>query len=85
MANNRLYIRNRTTGEFCMFMKSFGEGWQIRTTAWEIERRVAELWDDASFGNCFDAATDLELVTENDPRYKEVDDLLVEVSPAVEI
>ena len=77
MANNRLFIRNRKTGEFTCFLKSFGGGWEIRNTAEQIEKDVADLLDDASFGNCFGAATDLELVTENDPRYSEVDGLLV--------
>ena len=76
MANNRLFIRNRKTGEFTGFLKSFGGGWKIRKTAVQIEKDVAELFDDASFGNCFGAATDLELVSENDPRYLVVDGLL---------
>lgn len=82
MANNRLFIRNRTTGEFCTFLKSFGNGWEIRETADVIEGRVRDLLDDASFGNCFGAATELELVAENDPRYKEVDGFLIEVDAA---
>jgi len=77
MANNRLFIRNRRTGEFTCLMKSFGGGWEIRKTAEQIEKDVSELLDDASFSNCFGAATDLELVAENDPRYSEVDGLLV--------
>jgi hypothetical protein len=80
MANNRLFIRNRKTGEYTGFLKSFGEGWEIRKTAEQIEKDVANLFDDASFGNCYGAATDLELVTENDARYKEIDGLLVENS-----
>jgi hypothetical protein len=78
MANNRLFIRNRKTGEYTGFLKSFGDGWEIRKTAEQIEHDVKELWDDGSFGNCYDAATDLELVTENDPRYKEIDGLLLD-------
>ena len=66
MANNRLFIRNRKTGEFTCFLKSFGGGWEIRKTAEQIEKDVAELLDDASFDNCVGAATDLELVAEND-------------------
>lgn len=77
MANNRLFVRNRKTGEFTGFLKSFGAGWEIRKTAEQIQKDVAELFDDASFGNCYGAATDLELVTENDPRYSVVDGLLV--------
>ena len=77
MSNNILFIRNRKTGEYAWFLKSFGEGWEIRKTAEQIEKDVAELFDDASFGNCYGAATDLELVTENDPRYSVVDGLLV--------
>ena len=77
MANNILFIRNRKTGKYTSFLKSFGEGWEIKKTAVRIEKDVAELFDDASFGNCFGAATDLELVTENDPRYSIVDGLLV--------
>jgi hypothetical protein len=77
MANNRLFIRNRKTGEYTGFLKSFGEGWEIRKTAEQIEKDVAALFDDASFGNCFGATTDLELVAENDPRYQEIDGLLV--------
>ena len=76
MANNRLFIRNRKTGECTCFLKSFGAGWEIRKTAEQIEKDVAELFDHASFGDCFNAATDLELVTENDPRYEEINDLL---------
>lgn len=78
MANNRLFIRNRKTGEFTGFLKSFGEGWEIRKTAEQIEKDVAELFDDAALGNCFDAVSDLELVAESDPRYEEVDGLLIE-------
>jgi len=77
MANNRLFIRNRKTGEYAYFLKSFGGGWEIRKTAEQIEKDIAELFDNASFGNCFGAATDLELVAETDPRYSEVDGLLV--------
>jgi hypothetical protein len=80
MANNRLFIRNKTTGEYFCFLKSFGEGWEIRSSAEELERKIAELFDNASFGNGYDAATDLELVTENDPSYKEVDGLLLDIN-----
>jgi len=80
MANNRLFIRNRKTGEYTGFLKSFGGGWEVRKTAKQIEKDVAELFDDASFGNCFGAATDLELVTENDPRYQEINGALVEIN-----
>ena len=80
MANNRLFIRNRRTGEFTCFMKSFGGGWEIRKTAEQIEKGVVALFDHASFGNCFGAATDLELVAESDPRYTEVDGCLIQDS-----
>ena len=82
MANNRLFIRNRKTGEYTGFLKSFGEGWEIRKTAQQIEEDVAELSDQAAFGNCFGAVSDLELVAESDPRYEEVDGLLIETDPA---
>ena len=80
MANNRLFIRNRITGKYTGFLKSFGEGWEIRKTAEQIKRDVKELWDEGSYGNCYNAATDLELITENDPRFKEIDGLLVETT-----
>jgi hypothetical protein len=80
MANNRLFIRNRKTGEFTSFLKSFGDGWEIRKTAEQIEIDIKELWDDGAYGNCYDAVTDLELVAENDPRYKEVNGLLLELT-----
>jgi hypothetical protein len=83
MANNRLFIRNRKTGKFTGFLKSFGDGWEIRKTAEQIEADVKELWDDGSCGNCYGAATDLELVTENDPRYKEIDGLLLDSEQTV--
>jgi hypothetical protein len=83
MANNRLFIRNRKTGEFTSFLKSFGDGWEIRKTAEQIEADVKELWDDGSYGNCYGAATDLELVTENDRRYKEIDGLLLDSEQTV--
>jgi hypothetical protein len=83
MANNRLFIRNRKTGEYTCLLKSFGDRWEIRKTAEEIESDVRDLWDDSSYGNCYEAATDLELVTENDPRYKEVDGLLLEIEQTV--
>jgi hypothetical protein len=75
MANNRLFIRNRKTGEFTGFLKSFGNGWEIRKTAEQIEADVKELFDDGAYGA---ATTYLELVTENDPRYKEIDGLLID-------
>lgn len=77
MANNRLFIRNRKTNEFTCLAKSFGDGWEIRKTAEEIECVLRELYDDGSYGNCYNAATDLELVSENDQRYKEVNGLLM--------
>jgi hypothetical protein len=83
MANNRLFIRNRKTGKFTSLLKSFGDGWEMRKTAEQIEADVKELWDDGSYGNCYYDATDLELVTENDSRYKEVDGLLLEIEQTV--
>ena len=77
MANNRLFIRNRRTSEFTCLAKSFGNGWEIRKTADEIEQALRELDDDGSYGNCFAAVTDLELVSEADQRYEEINGLLM--------
>ena len=77
MANNRLFIRNRRTSEFTCLAKSFGDGWELRKTAEEIEQVLRELYDHGSYGNCFGAVTDLELVSEADHRYKEVSGLLL--------
>lgn len=38
MANNRLYIVDRTTGDAFLLAKSFGVGWQV----WGGERAVGE-------------------------------------------
>ena len=81
MANNRLFIRNRRTSEFTCLAKSFGDGWEIRKTAEEIEQVLRELYDLGSFGNCFNAVTELELVSENDQRYKEINGLLMPTWP----
>ena len=81
MANNRLFIRSRTTSEFTCLAKSFGDGWEIRKTAEEIEQVLRELYDHGSYGNCFGAVTDLELVSENDQRYKEINGLLMPTWP----
>jgi hypothetical protein len=77
MTNNRLFIRNRKTQKYTSFLKSFGEGWEIRKTAKQLEHDIRELWDDGSYGNCYNPGSDLELVTENDPRYREIGGLLL--------
>ena len=76
MANNRLYLRNRKTGDFFTIAKSFGNGWKIVVTFLDLQRWIDSLSDDASFGDGLDVATDLELVAESDPRCEIVDDLL---------
>ena len=81
MANNRLFIRSRATSEFTCLAKSFGDGWEIRKTAEEIEQVLRKLYDLSSFGNCFNAVTELELVSENDQRYKEINGLLMPTWP----
>ena len=81
MANNRLFIRSRASSKFTCLAKSFGDGWEIRKTAEEIEQVLRELYDLSSFGNCFNAATELELVSENDQRYKEINGLLMPTWP----
>ena len=81
MANNRLFIRSRASSEFTCLAKSYGDGWEIRKTAEEIEQVLRELYDLGSFGNCFNAVTELELVSENDQRYKEINGLLMPTWP----
>ena len=81
MANNRLFIRSRASSQFTCLAKSYGDGWEIRKTAEEIEQVLRELYDLGSFGNCFNAVTELELVSENDQRYKEINGLLMPTWP----
>ncbi len=81
MANNRLFIRSRASSQFTCLAKSYGDGWEIRKTAEEIEQVLRELYDLGSFGNCFNAVTELQLVSENDQRYKEINGLLMPTWP----
>jgi len=68
MANNRLYIVDTETGQQLMVAKSFGEGWNWRLDADQINNWLEETQRDcaASFGNPSSAKTQLKLVTENE-------------------
>lgn len=69
MANNRLYLRDKRTGDLFLLAKSFGNGWAL----WNLEeperldrlQRWLEDHDgDASYHNCYGKPTALELLTE---------------------
>lgn len=72
MANNRLYLYDRESNEAFMLAKSSGEGWYPAPRG-ELDdlmgrlRQWFELRDyGASYGNCFNGFTTLQLMTERD-------------------
>lgn len=65
MANNRLYIRDKESGEIFLLAKSTGNGWYFCQDAERLDGFFGMKDMGASFGDGYENTT-LELFAEND-------------------
>ena len=71
MANNRLYLHDKKTGDQIMLAKSFGAGWRLEKTAEEIQNWLDGQDENSAYG-VSNKSTALKLFTENQKRRPEI-------------